>query len=267
MKKILAQTFKVVIMVLALVMIYYELYVDEMPDMSRVAKYISILLVYIMWLLGKQRRYKAVDAMWVGKEFKPVIGEAFSDNKAKHMKLLYAVADLSHKKYKKALKQLERLIPHCANYQDTSAVLNFKALAHYHLGHRDDEVRTYQELLRGDHRNAYAWSNLGMVYIKEKSYALAEEAFENAIAYDDNNPFTYINIMYYCLCKGEYAGMIKFAHKCIELKPKSKDGYYYATIGHAFLSHKEEAEKYLKLYKETGGDGKSLEKQLEKFLK
>ncbi len=266
MKKILAQTFKVAVMVLALVMIYYELYVDEMPDMSRVVKYISILLVYILWLLGKQRRYKAVDAMWLAKDLKPVIGEAFSDNKVKHMKLLYAVADLSHKKYKKALKQLEKLIPHCANYQDTAAVLNFKALAHYHLGQRDEEVKTYQELLRGDHRNSYALSNLGMVYIKEKSYVLAEEVFEKAIAYDDHNPFTYENIICYCFRKGDIEQMIRYVDKLLALKPKSKDGYYYGAIGHAFLEHKEKAREYLKQYKENGGDAKSLEKQLEKVL-
>lgn len=108
--------------------IAYEVFFAEEMNMQMVVKASTVLLTYLLAMFGVIRKKSVFDYKICEDTYKDIIRNAFEHDKRNYHKLMKAISLYNDDKYTAAIKVLDKLKPMCANYQDYSAVLMFKAL-------------------------------------------------------------------------------------------------------------------------------------------
>lgn len=260
MKKVIIWILNILVMGSAAAVIAYEVFFAEEMDVKIVVKAATVLLTYILALFGVIRKRSVFDYKIYEDKYKDIIRNAFESDKRSYHRLMKAISLYNDDKYTDAIKVLDMLKPMCINYQDYSAVLMFKALCHTDAKQSHNAVATYEELLKMDHSNSMAWSNLGLEYTHINRTDLAENAYKKAIAYDKNNAFAYNNMAIFHVNNGEPEEGLECAMEALRINNKMYQALSAAAMCHAHLGNKEEAYKYCKMYGTNGGNGKNAKK-------
>ena len=269
MKKVIIWILNILIMGSAAAVIAYEVFFVEEIDIKIVVKAATLLLTYILALFGVIRKRSVFDYKIYEDKYKDIIRNAFESDKRSYHRLMKAIYLYNAQKYEDAIKLLNKLKPMCINYQDNSVVLMFKALCETEANQNHNAVASYEELLKIDHSNSLAWSNLGLLYSQINRTDLAENAYKKALAYDKNNAFAYNNIAIFYINNGEYEKGLESAMEALRINNKMYQALSAAALCHAHLGNKEEAYKYCKMYGTNGGsgsNGKRLKENIDRIL-
>jgi len=256
MKKVIIWVLNILVLGGAAAAIVYEVFFAEEMNMRMVVKASTVLLTYLLAIFGVIRKKSVFDYTIYEDIYKDIIRKAFESDKRSYHRLMKAISLYNDDKYEAAIKVLDKLKPMCINYQDYSAVLMFKALCQTDAKQYHNAVATYEELLKMDHSNSRAWSNLGLAYTRINRTDLAENAYHNALAYDKNNAFAYNNMAVFYLNNGEPEKGLECAMEALRINNKMYQAISAAALCHAHLGNKEEAYRYCKMYGTNGGSAK-----------
>lgn len=120
-----------------------------------------------------------------------------------------------------------------------------EAVKHYNRGvefHQNGSlnqaIQEYKAAIEADGRLAEAYSNLGAVYLAQKSYTKAAEAFNKALALKPDKPTTLNGLGNALYARGQAAEAKDKWAKAIEIDPKFASAYY--NMGNALESEKDE---------------------------
>lgn len=119
------------------------------------------------------------------------------------------------------------------------------AVKHYNRGvefHQNGDlnqaIKAYKEAIVADGRLAEAYSNLGAVYLAQKSYDKAAEAFSKALALKPDRPTTLNGLGNALYARGKAAEAKDKWAKAIEIDPNFASAYY--NMGNALESEKDD---------------------------
>ncbi|MBA3859229.1 MAG: hypothetical protein C0507_20175 [Cyanobacteria bacterium PR.3.49] len=120
-----------------------------------------------------------------------------------------------------------------------------EAVKHYNRGvefHQNGDlnqaIKAYKEAILADGRLAEAYSNLGAVYLAQKSYDKAAEAFSKALALKPDRPTTLNGLGNALYARGKAAEAKDKWAKAIEIDPNFASAYY--NMGNALESEKDD---------------------------
>lgn len=120
-----------------------------------------------------------------------------------------------------------------------------EAVKHYNRGvefHQNGDlnqaIKAYKEAIIADGRLAEAYSNLGAVYLAQKSYDKAAEAFTKALALKPDRPTTLNGLGNALYARGKAAEAKDKWAKAIEIDPNFASAYY--NMGNALESEKDD---------------------------
>lgn len=120
-----------------------------------------------------------------------------------------------------------------------------EAVKHYNRGvefHQNGSlnqaVQEYKAAIEADGRLAEAYSNLGAVYLAQKSYAKAADAFNKALALKPDRPTTLNGLGNALYARGQAAEAKDKWAKAIEIDPTFASAYY--NMGNALESEKDD---------------------------
>ncbi len=128
--------------------------------------------------------------------------------------------------------------PKKKGYAD-EAVKHYNRGVEFHQnGSLNQAIQEYKLAIEADGRLAEAYSNLGAVYLAQKSYAKAAEAFNKALALKPDRPTTLNGLGNALYARGQAAEAKDKWAKAIEIDPNFASAYY--NMGNAFETEKDE---------------------------
>ncbi len=128
--------------------------------------------------------------------------------------------------------------PKKKGYAD-EAVKHYNRGVEYHQnGSLNQAIQEYKAAIEADGRLAEAYSNLGAVYLAQKSYAKAAEAFNKALALKPDRPTTLNGLGNALYARGLAAEAKDKWAKAIEIDPNFASAYY--NLGNALESEKDD---------------------------
>jgi tetratricopeptide (TPR) repeat protein len=118
-----------------------------------------------------------------------------------------------------------------------------EAIKHYNRGlefHQsgffEKAVAEYKLAIASDDRLEQAYSNLGLIYISQKSYALAQEAFDKALFLKPNRPTSLNGLASVLFARSQVDQAIEKWQKAVSVDPKFASAYF--NMGTAYESQK-----------------------------
>jgi tetratricopeptide (TPR) repeat protein len=136
------------------------------------------------------------------------IGDPWYDDVKSRSYWLFSTIVSRKENSKRGLKLMKKAALH-GTTSLLYSTLAYKEIAH---GFYDDAINNLNYSIRLDSRNAWAYSNRALAYLKLNELELAREDVNTSIQLDGNNPYAYM-----------HSAMIYIAHKdfiaaCLELK-------------------------------------------------
>lgn len=270
MRKVIIWILNILMIGSAAVMIVYEVFFADQINTKMLVKASIVFLTYFLGMFGIIRKKSVFDYKVYEDVYGDIIRNAFYQDKRSYHQLMKAISLYNDNKNQKAIEVLDKLKSMCSNYEDFSAVLMFKALCHRDLKQYNHVVATYEELLKMDHSNSRAWSNLGIAYTNTNRTDLAEQAYQNAVIYDKNNAFAHNNLAVFYANNGEPQKGLASALEALRLNNKMYQAMSAAALCYAYMGNKEEAHKYCKMYRANGGSAKdtdTLRRKVDSIMK
>lgn len=252
----------IIVIVGTAALIVWQLFFAEERDIKLIIKAATLFLVYTLAILGVKRKKSPFDYKIYEERYGYIIKTAFSHDRISYMKLMSVITLYNENKFDKAIKALDRLEEKCAESDDFSAVLYFRALCKDESGNKQGAIADYEELLTRDYTHSHAWSNLGLIYTHIDKNDEALRCYREAVHHDPSNQYAHCNLGNLYLQKGDYQSALEHALKSLEAEPKIKQSMSLAAICYGRLGDNENAEKYCKMYGKYGGDVEGLRKVL-----
>ncbi len=135
---------------------------------------------------------------------------------------------------------------------EAKKALSAEAVKHYNRGlefHQSGflvkAIEEYKAAIAADDRLEQAYSNLGLIYISQKSYELAQDAFNKALFLRPNRPTSLNGLASVLYARGKVGPAIENWQKAVEIDPKFASAYF--NMGTALESQKKPDEA-LKVY-------------------
>ncbi|MBP6744682.1 tetratricopeptide repeat protein [bacterium] len=111
-----------------------------------------------------------------------------------------------------------------------------KGLEFHQSGFFEKAVSEYKLAIASDDRLEQAYSNLGLIYISQKSFALAQDAFDKALFLKPNRPTSLNGLASVLFARGQVEQAIEKWQKAVSVDPKFASAYF--NMGTAFESQK-----------------------------
>ncbi|MBQ7295452.1 MAG: tetratricopeptide repeat protein [Clostridia bacterium] len=236
---------------------------DYTQNLFRAVLIIAGLIVTLLRVIFSGRR-QSLD--FYEKSYEKEIGQAFKNSMLRN-KLLCAVRLYNEDRYNKALKYLSELYPKAENDRDAVAVLLFSALCYTDMGLNEQAIRTYYKLLEIDNRHEQAHSNLGLIYVHEGNYEMAVKHFDESIRCQPDNYYAYINRASCYFRQADYDRAEKDAIKSLEFKNNGIEATSLLTIIYALKGDIENKKKYFHISVANGKNPDDINEAIEYYMK
>lgn len=249
--------YSLVIAAAAGLLIYQGLVAHTLESTDMVKGILIILAALVGMFRPRRRRTVSNKKALYQKAYPEYLTGAFAEE-PKLEKLLYrAVDDYNFGRYAAGIDKLNKLRKECQSTADVYAVTVFTALCcdgmqayEYAVKHYSDAAR-----IRG---SSTLLSNAGMCYMRMGKFEEAEEYYQQAIRYDEKNPFPLNNLAALYFKQGEYHDALEYAESALALDPKMTQALSCAAICCALLGETEDYERYYRQAVANGYDGRKI---------
>lgn len=197
--------------------------------------------------------------------YKHIIRDAFANDKSGYRKLLQGIAYFNNDQHDKAIRHLTKLKSRCSSRHDTSAVLFFIAKSYKDKGEVSNAMKTYEQLLKVDASCSSAWSNLGLIHHEAGRGSEAKYALKQALLYNPENPFAYVNLANVLYKNGEFEEAKNLGLKAFQLNNQLPAAASITALCYASLGDSENAKKFCQIYG-TSENNKDLIAMVERQL-
>ncbi len=262
----------IVIVLLALAVIglqLYEILKEDTIESSSLVRTIVVLISCTTAMIKIHGPFSGSKAKQTYEEaYRSILRDAFRGEKEKkhRNRLLIAIGYFNKNQSKRAISQLQKLLPYCSCTEDYGAVYLFLALCYEDLKEFSAAIHAYTQLLEKDPQNVRAWSNLGLLYMTDDTEK-AEACYQRAIAIDPRDPFPHLNLSTLCYRTGRYEEAIQHAEQALYRK---KDMYQAANnlcLAYQILGNPEKSQKYYQIAIANGSNAYALTHMLDNIQK
>ena len=227
-----------------------------------------IFITYFLGVFNYYRKFRASapKTPQYTEMYKHIIRDAFADDKTGYRKLMQGITYYNNNEYDKAIKFLTKLEDRCITRRDTAAVLFFIAKSHKEKGELSKAIETYERLLKIDASCSTAWSNLGLIHHDAGRGAEAKYALNQALLYNPENPYAYINLANVLYKNGEFEEAKNLGLKAFQLNNQLPPAASITALSFACLGDADNARKFCQIYG-TSENNKNLVVMVENQLK
>jgi len=153
----------------------------------------------------------SVDASETVVDAKPAAPTFDTESPAKAYNGAGIIADLNGRQ----IEALEHYETSLAINPDSAMTINNRGYSLYLAGEWDLAIAAFQKAIRLDKSYKQAWRNLGLLYARKQNYAMALNAFTQAMSEAE----AYNDLGYICLLEGNYARAERYFDNALRLSP------------------------------------------------
>ena len=135
------------------------------------------------------------------------------------------------------------------------------------MGLNEQAIATYYKLLELDYRHEQAHSNLGLIYVHEGNYEMAVKHFNESIRCQPDNYYAYINRASCYFRQADYDNAEKDAKKSLEFKNNGIEATSLLTIIYALKGDIENKKKYFHISVANGKNPDDINEAIEYYMK
>lgn len=236
----------------------YQAFVTKDLTGSDLTKAGLLLAGIVFSLIRPQRTRRAGGSKALyQKTYGEFIRSAFSEEPRLEKRFYSAVADYAQDRPAKGVEKLMKLRKECQKTDDIYAVTVFTALCLDDMGLYQEAANEYRKALALRPTSTLA-SNLGLCCQRLGDLEAAEAAYDQAIRLDPQNAFAYNNAsaMYYR--EGDYEIALEYAEQALDINPGMKQALGTAAICYALLGYQAEYEDHYRRAVAAGYDGRKI---------
>lgn len=245
---------------------FFDVFYNKTPYTENLFRMVLITAGLIITLLRVLFSNRRQSLSFYEKGYEKEIGQAFKGSALRN-KLLCAVRLYNEDNYNKALKYLWELYPKAENQRDAVAVLLFVALCYTDMGLNEEAIKAYYKLIELDHRHEQAHSNLGLIYVHEGNYEMAIKHFDESIRCQPDNYYAYVNRANCYFRQADYDNAEKDALKSLEFKNNGSEAASLLTIIYALRGDTENKKKYFHISVVNGKNPDDINEAIEYYMK
>lgn len=245
------------VIVAAAALLAYQFFVEKNMDIGDLVKCGLVILAAIVGMLKPPKRTVSNKKALYQKAYGEFIQNAFSDDPKLEKQLYNAIHLYNQNKPAAAVDKLSKLRRECQRTADLYAVTAFLALCYDDMGLFQDAVQQYNAGLK-IRPNSTLYSNMGLCCQRLGRSKDAREAYENAIRVDPHNAFAYNNLSALYFRDSEYHDALEYAQLALKEDPNLPQALSCAAICCALLGETEDYERYYRQAVAKGYDGNKI---------
>ncbi len=241
-------------------LLIYQGFVEKNLESSDLTRGILIILGSIgtMFKKPKKRPVSNKKALYQ-KSYPEFIQEPFAEEPRLEKKFYAAVHDYNREKPAAAIAKLEKLRKECQRTADLRAVTVFLALCLADMG-RYEEAITQYEAARRIRDNSTLASNMGLCAYRLGNPRQAQDCYEDAIRLDGNNEYAYNNLATLYFGEGNYESALEAARDAISCNEKMPQALSTAAICAKLIGDEEGYTTYYRRAVAAGYDGEKIKR-------
>lgn len=233
----------------------YQGFVTHTLTSGNLMRAVLILAGLLLALLRPKKKYLSALKPLYKKTYAEFIQGAFSDDPKLENKLMAAIRDYNEQRPGKGIEKLLKLRKECTRSADIYAVTVFLALCYDDAGHYSAAAEGYTQAL-AYRSNATLWSNLGLCRQRLGQFESAQDAYENAIQLNPNNPYAYNNLSALFFRDGDYESALEYAQQALQYNANMLPALKTAAVCCGIIGDEEGYAKYYRAAVANGADGK-----------
>ena len=113
----------------------------------------------------------------------------------------------------------------------------------HNQGQLQTAITKFQQALKIDPKNVYAYSQLGLIYAKKNSFSVAERMFERAVSYDSRDTFSHLWLGIIFIKNEQLDLAFNKFQQILQYEPDNADGYYFLGTIYSFRREDELAKQ------------------------
>ena len=235
----------------------YQYFVEHNLESGNVIKCGLIIAGAIIGMIKAPRRRISNKKALYQKSYGEFIQNAFSDDKKLETQLYNAIHDYNMNKPAAAVNKLNKLRKECLRTADLYAVTVFLGLCYDDMRLYTDAIKEYEAALK-IRATSTVYSNLGLCYYRTGNTEGAQESYENAIRIDPHNAFAYNNLSALFFRETDYYDALEYAEMALSEDPNMVQALSTAAICCALIGETEDYERYYRQAVTKGYDGKKI---------
>ena len=235
----------------------YQYFVEHNLESGNVIKCGLIIAGAIIGMIKAPRRRISNKKALYQKSYGEFIQNAFSDDKTLEKQLYNAIHDYNMNKPAAAVNKLNKLRKECQRTADLYAVTVFLGLCYDDMRLYTDAIKEYEAALK-IRATSTVYSNLGLCYYRTGNTEDAQESYENAIRIDPHNAFAYNNLSALFFRETDYYDALEYAEMDLAEDPNMVQALSTAAICCALIGETEDYERYYRQAVTKGYDGKKI---------
>ena len=235
----------------------YQYFIEHNLESSNVIKCALIIAGAIIGIIKCPRRRISNKKALYQKSYGEFIQNAFSDNKKLENQLYNAIHDYNLNKPAAAVSKLNKLRKEYQRTADLYAVTVFLGLCYDDMHLYIDAIKEYEAALK-IRPTSTIYSNLGLCQYRTGNIEAAQESYENAIRIDPHNAFAYNNFSALFFREADYYDALEYAEMALSEDPKMVQALSTAAICSALIGETEDYERYYRQAVIKGYDGNKI---------
>ena len=253
-----------ILLILAVIgLLGYQQFVENSLETSDLTRGAIIILgaVGTMFKKPKQRPVANKKALYQ-KAYPEFIQEPFADEPRLEKRFYDAIHDYNRDKPSSAYAKLEKLRRECRNTAEIRAVTVFTALSLDDMGRYQESLALYDAARRIRDSSTLA-SNMGLCCNRLGQFDRAAELYEEAIRLDSKNAYAYNNLSALFFAQGEYENSLDAAKDALECNEKLPQALSTAAICSKLLGYDEDYDRYYRRAVAAGYDGDKIKRVIQ----
>lgn len=252
---------------IAIVGLYvYDIVIKDMSPTHNLLRTVCILLAGLSSIVKLYNPKNTRSLQYYQLRYADILGNAFTDQPGCQKRLLKAIRTYNQNAFMQAVRQFEKLKPHCQKSKDQYAVHLFIALCYTDAHLYDQAEAVYKNMISKNYADSLIYSNLGHIKLSNGKFQEAISYFEYAISLDPENAHAYHNLATVYFNIDALDSAIEYAKKTLELNGKMKEASSLLTLCYAIKGDTENQDKYFRIAVSSGYNPEQLNHAIEYFL-
>lgn len=252
MKRTIFLIIIILLMVLIVGLYVYDIVIKDVSPTKNLFRTICILLAGMSSLVKLYNPNNKRSLQFYQLRYADILGNAFADQPGCQKRLLKAIRTYNQNAFMRAVKQLERLKPHCQNRKDHYAVHLFIALCYTDARLSDQAETVYKYMISKNYADSLVYSNLGHLKLSRGKYNEAISNFEYALSLDPENAHAYHNLATVYFNVNDLETAAEYAQKALEINGKMREASTLLAIIYALKDERVSYEKYFHIAVSAG---------------
>lgn len=242
----------------AAALLIYQGFVTKDLESGNLVKGLLMIAAALLGMFRPRNRRQIVNKKATyQKAYGEYIQNAFSEDRKLEILFYKAVDDYNQNRPAAAISKLNKLRKECHHTAEIYAVTFFLALCHDDMQLYGEAIKHYDAAAK-IRPTSTLYSNMGLCQQRMGQKDSAQESYEQAIRLDPSNAFAYNNLAAMYFREGAYHDALEYAEQAIQADPNLPQALGTAAVCSALLGETEDYERYYRQAVAHGYDGNKI---------